>query len=60
MEARNFVTKDYVIEHWGVTDEWLKNARSRAAFPFYKPEGTNTIFYKPEDIDNYIAKGRVI
>jgi predicted DNA-binding transcriptional regulator AlpA len=59
-EQRNFVTADYVIEHWGVTKEWLKNARERAAFPFYRPTGTNVVFYRPQDIDAYIAEGRVI
>lgn len=59
-ERRNFVTKDYVIEHWGVSEEWLKNARERAAFPFYRPQGTNIVFYRPDDIDNYIEAGRVI
>ncbi len=59
-ERRNFVTKRYVMEHYGVTEEWLKNARERAAFPFYKPQGTNTVFYRPQDIDAYIEKGRVV
>lgn len=59
-ERRNFVTKEYVKQHYGVTDEWLKNARERAAFPFYRPAGTNVVFYCPADIDEYIKKGRVI
>ncbi len=59
-ERRNFVTKRYIMEHYGVTEEWLKNARERAAFPFYKPQGTNTVFYRPQDIDAYIEKGRVV
>ncbi len=57
---RKFVTSQYVKEHWGVSDDWLKNARERAAFPFYRPNGTNVLFYRPEDIDAYIEKGRVI
>lgn len=57
---RKFVTSAFVKEHWGVNDEWLKNARARAAFPFYKPKGTNLVFYRPEDIDAYIEAGRVI
>lgn len=57
---RKFVTKAYVMEHWGVTGEWLKNAKERAAFPFYRPKGTNVTFYRPEDIDDYIEKGRVV
>lgn len=54
------MTKAYVMEHWGVSEEWLKNARERAAFPFYRPKGTNMVFYRPDDIDNYIESGRVI
>lgn len=62
MEPR-YVSGKIVCEKWGVTPEFLKNRRENGDFPYYKPEGTKIIFYKPEEIDAWIeasSKPKVI
>lgn len=59
MESR-FVSGKKVCETWGVTAEFLKNRREKGDIPYYKPKGTNVIFYKPEEIDNWIEKNSVV
>lgn len=51
-----FISGKAVCELWGVTPEFLKNRREKGDFPYYKPKGTNVIFYKPEEIDAWIAE----
>lgn len=52
-----YVSKNYVLQSWGISPETFDNAMKNFAFETFKPEGTNVIFVRPEDIDAWIEKG---